>query len=137
MLGTVRKVTYFYAAVQDRPGEGVRLLQQLKSHGINLIAFTAFPVGEDKAQLDFFPEHPEQLLNAAEKEGITLIGPKKALLIQGDDRPGALVEYHLRLSEAGINVHAANGVSGGKGGFGYVLWVKPEAFERAAEVLGA
>jgi len=136
MAGAIRKVSYFYVIVDDKPGEGLRLLTRLKDSGVNLIAFTAFPYGSGQSQLDFFPESAEQLIKAAGEEGITLVGPKNAFLIQGEDRSGALVEHHLKLSNAGINVHAANGVSDGSGGFGYVLWVKPEDYDKAAEALG-
>ena len=136
MAETVRKVEYYYATVSDKPGEGRRLLEHLSEKGVNLVAFTAFPIGGDQAQLDFFPENPEQLQKAAADAGITLVGPKKAFLIQGEDRVGALHENHLKLSNAGINVHAANGVCNGSGRFGYVLWVKPENYEAAARALG-
>ena len=136
MAETVRKVEYFYATVSDKPGEGRRLLEHLSEKGVNLVAFTAFPIGGDQAQLDFFPENPEQLQKAAADAGITIVGPKKAFLIQGEDRVGALHEHHLKLSNAGINVHAANGVCDGSGRFGYVLWVKPENYEAAARALG-
>ncbi len=136
MAETVRKVEYFYATVSDMPGEGRRLLEHLSEKGVNLVAFTAFPIGGDQAQLDFFPENPEQLQKAAADAGITIIGPKKAFLIQGEDRVGSLHEHHLKLSNAGINVHAANGVCDGSGRFGYVLWVKPEKYEAAARALG-
>ena len=136
MAETVRKVEYYYATVSDKPGEGRRLLEHLREKGVNLVAFTAFPIGGDQAQLDFFPENPEQLQKAAADAGITLVGPKKAFLIQGEDRVGALHEHHLKLSNAGINVHAANGVCDGSGRFGYVLWVKPEKYEAAARALG-
>ena len=136
MAETVRKVEYFYTTVSDKPGEGRRLLEHLSEKGVNLVAFTAFPIGGDQAQLDFFPESTEQLQKAAADAGITLVGPKKAFLIQGEDRVGALHEHHLKLSNAGINVHAANGVCNGSGRFGYVLWVKPENYEAAARALG-
>ncbi len=136
MAETVRKVEYYYATVSDKPGEGRRLLEHLSEKGVNLVAFTAFPIGGDQAQLDFFPENPEQLQKAAADAGITLVGPKKAFLIQGEDRVGALHENHLKLSNAGINVHAANGVCNGSGRFGYVLWVKPVDYEVAARALG-
>lgn len=136
MAETIRRVDYFYATVADKLGEGYRLLERLKERGVNLLAFTAFPAGEGQAQLDFFPESAEQMLKAAAEEGITLIGPKKAFLIQGEDRAGALVEHHQTLFSAGINIHAANAVSDGRGGFGCVLWVKPEDYENAAKALG-
>jgi hypothetical protein len=104
---------------------------------VNLVAFTAFPVGGGKAQLDFIPESPAQLQKAAADAHVDLVGPKNAFLIQGDDRIGALHQYHLKLANAGINVRASNGTCGGTGTFGFVLWVSPEDYERAASALGA
>ena len=136
MAEKVRKAEYFYATVEDRPGEARRLLEFCSAHSVHLINFTAFPIGEGRAQLDFFPEDVEKLRLAAQEAGIALVGPKKAFLIQGQERIGVLVEYHLKLANAGINVSAANGTIDGLGGFGYVLWVKPEDYEKAAQALG-
>lgn len=136
MAETIKDVEYFYATVEDKPGEASRLLQHFNKEGVNLVALTAFPLGDGRSQIDFFPESPDKLLEAAINAGLTLIGPKKAFLIQGEDRTGALVEHHLKLSNAGINVHASNGVCDGSGRFGYILWVKPEDYEKAARVLG-
>jgi hypothetical protein len=112
------------------------LLEFLSAHSVNLTAFTAFPRGDGRAQLDFFPENTETLHQAAKEAGIDLVGPKQAFLIQGDDRTGVLVEHHLRLADAGVNVYAANGVNDGRGRFGYVLWVRPEDYLKAARALG-
>lgn len=136
MAETIREVEYFYALVSDKPGEGRRLLEHLSERGVNLLAFTAFPVHEDKTQLDFFPESSDQLQEAADNAGIPLVGPKKAFLIQGEDRIGALHEHHLKLANAGVNIHASNGVVDGSGRFGYILWVKPDDYEKAARALG-
>jgi hypothetical protein len=68
--------------------------------------------------------------------GDGLVGPRKAFLIQGEDTIGVLVSHHTRLAQAGINVYAANGASDGKSRFGYVLWVDPSEYEKAAEILG-
>jgi hypothetical protein len=136
MAETIRIVEYFYATVGDQPGEGRRLLEHLSEQGLNLIAFTGFPLDEEHAQLVFFPDRPELLKTAAADAGIPLVGPKRAFLIQGEDRIGALHDYHLRLANAGVNVHASNGVVDGSGRFGYVLWVKPEHFDKASHALG-
>lgn len=136
MAESVKRVEYYYAVVEDRPGEARRLLEFCSAHGVSLNNLTAFPVSEGKAQIDFFPEDIDTLKVAAEEAGVPLKGPKKAFLIQGDDRLGVLVEYHLRLAGAGVNVYAANGTNDGRGGFGYVLWVRPEDYEKAAQALG-
>ena len=137
MEDTVRTIEYLYATVGDRPGEARRLLEHLSETGVNLLAFTAFPVGSGQAQLDFVPQSVEELQKAAADANIPLVGPKRAFMIQGDDRIGALHQYHLKLANAGINVVASNGVCGGTGTFGYILWVSSADYERAAEVLGA
>ena len=135
MAETVVLVDYFYATVGDKPGEARRLLEHLSEKGVNLLAFTVFPVEGNKSQLDFFPQDARLLREAAGEAGVSLVGPKKAFLIRGDDRVGALHDHHLKLANANINVHAANGVASGAGSYGYVLWVAPEDVERAMEVL--
>ena len=137
MEDTVRTIEYFYATVGDKPGEARRLLEHLSERGVNLVAFTAFPIGSGQSQIDFIPESVPQLQKAATDANVQLVGPKRAFLIQGDDRIGALHQYHLMLANAGINVRASNGVCGGTGTFGFVLWVSPEDYKRAAEALGA
>jgi len=129
-------VDYFYSTVEDRPGEGRRLLEHLSEKGVNLIAFTAFPAGGGRTQLDFVPESAEVLRSATDDAGISLVGPKKAFFIQGDDRIGALHQFLLILDNAGINVRAANGACSGMGGFGFILWVAPEDFDEAARAFG-
>jgi len=93
-------------------------------------------LGEGEVQMDFFPEDARKLKMAAEEAGIPLTGPKKAFLIRGEDRMGVLIEYHLRLSDGGVNIYAANGTADGRGGFGYILWVDEHDYEKAAEILG-
>jgi len=135
MAITVKVAEYYYANVEDEPGEARRLLAFCSAHKISLVNFTSFPVSQGKAQIDFFPENPEQLKAAAEEANISLVGPKKAFLIQGSDRIGALYDFHLKLSNAGVNIYACNGVVDGTGRFGYVIWVAPKDFEAAAVAL--
>jgi hypothetical protein len=131
----ITKVDYYYTKVEDLPGAGRRILEHISEQGVNLIAFTAFPLGAGYTQLDFIPDNADLLIKAAADAGVTLVGPKKAFLIQGDDRIGALHEHHLKLANAGISVTASNGVSDGKGRFGFVLWVNQEVVEQAARAL--
>ena len=135
MAATVIEAEYYYAQVADKPGEARKLLEFLSERRVSLLAFTAFPTGADQSQLDFFPEDPDQFRQAAADAQIPLVGPKKAFLLQGEDRLGVLYDYHLKLSNAGINIHASNGVVDGTGRFGYVIWVKPKDYEAASKVL--
>jgi hypothetical protein len=136
MAVRLRRVGYLYVNVEDQPGEAYKLLALLAERGINLLAFTAVPTGDVRAQLTIFPEDPELLASEARKAGLELEGPHPALLVQGDCELGALADVHRRLYEAGVNVFASSGVADGRGGFGYVIYIRPDDFEKAAEALG-
>jgi hypothetical protein len=133
----VKSVEYRYATVGDAPGEAQGILSALEEAGVNLIAFLGFPAGGGQSQLDLVPEDPAALSEAAERAGVTLSEPKRAFLIQGDDRVGAVADATRRLAEANVNVTAAAAVAAGSGRYGMIVWVAPDDHERAAEALGA
>jgi hypothetical protein len=133
---TIRRVEYFYVNVRDQPGEAYKLLSLFAARGINLLAFTAVPTGDARAQLTIFPDDPQRLRTEARNAALALDGPYHALLVQGDDELGALTEVHRQLYEAGVNVYAASGVADGRHGFGYLIYIRPDDFERAAHALG-
>ena len=137
MADTVRSVEYYYVTVSDTPGEGQRVLSALKDSGVNLIAFLGFPAGGGRSQLDLVPEDPESLKSAAASAGVTLSDAKRAFLIQGDDRVGAVADATAKLAEAGINLTAVAATGAGSGRYGMILWVPPADYERAAAALGA
>lgn len=137
MADSVRSVDYHYVTVQDSPGAVQGILSALREQGVNLIAFLGFPAGEGRAQIDLVPEDASALRAAAEEAGVTLSEAKRAFLIQGDDRLGAVADTTAKLADAGINVIAATAVSAASGSFGMVLWVAPGDHERAAAALGA
>lgn len=132
----ISRVEYFYSTVKDEPGEGYKLLSMLAELGINLLAFTAVPVGPMRTQLTIFPEDAAQMLDKARSAGIPLDGPHPALLVQGDDRLGAFADIHVKLYKARVNVYASSGVTDGRGSYGYILYVRPEEFDQAAKALG-
>ena len=135
-MDTIQRVEYFYVQVPDKPGEGARALAALRGAGVNLLAYSGFPAGR-RAQLDFVPSDPAQFREVAKRAKWKVKGPKRAFLIQGDDRVGACAEILDKLAAAKINVTAMDAVSAGAGRWGAILWVKPAAFKKAAQVLGA
>ena len=136
MPARIRPVAYYYATVKDRPGEAYRFLSRLAREEVNLLAFNAVPQGPAHTQLVIFPEEEGALARVAESLGLVLTGPQNALLIQGDDELGALVEVHQKLRDAKINVYASNGVTDGQGSFGYVIYLRPQDFDEAVRLLG-
>ena len=136
MPARIRRVEYFYAVVDDKPGEAYQLLAHLASGEVNLLAFNGIPLGMEKTQMVVFPEDATRLRHVADQQQLQLQGPHHAFMIHGDDELGALVDLHRKLYESGVNVVCATGVTDGRGGFGYIVYVRHEDFENAAEVLG-
>jgi len=135
MAFEIRRVEYFYTTVKDQPGEAYKVLSVLASLGINLLAVTAVPFGPMNTQLTIFPEDAGRLRSEAQKSGLKLEGPQPALLVQGDDKLGALVEVHMKLFDADVNIYASSGVSDGKGSYGYIIYVRPDDYEKAVTAL--
>jgi len=136
MAHNIRKVCYFYSTVEDKPGEAFKLLSSLSDIGINLLAFTAVPIGPRRTQLSLYPDDDCQMMDEAKKIGIKLDGPHHALLVQGDDKLGALAEIHEKLYQANVNVYASNGVTDGRGNYGYLVYTRPQDYDLAVTTLG-
>ncbi len=136
MAFTIQRVEYYYTTVKDQPGEAYNILSLLEEMGVNQLAFTAVPVGPNSTQLAIFPKEPAKLIHEAKLAGMVLDGPHHVLLVEGDDELGALANIHEKLFKANVNVYASTGVTDGKGSYGYLIYVKEDDFERAAETLG-
>jgi len=136
MADTVRLVEYFYVMAPQKPGVGAALLAELRQAGVNLLAFTGFPSGRG-AQVDFVPEDGAAFRAVAKKARWKVTGPKRALLVMGDDRPGVIAEFMQRLADAKINVTAIDALCAGSGRYGAILWVAPRDVTRAARKLGS
>ena len=137
MADRVRKVSYCTLEVPSRPGRAAAALAALREAGVDLLAFTGFPLGGGRAQLDFAAESLAGVRRVARREGWRLGRPKRAFLVQGGDRVGAVHAHLGRLAEAGINVTAVDAITAGAGRYGVILWVKPRDVARAARALRA
>jgi predicted amino acid-binding ACT domain protein len=135
MSTSVRRIEYFYTTVQDQPGESYRFLSLLAELGINLLAFNAVPIGPNLTQVMIFPDDAAKLKSEAKKAGLTLSGPNLALMAIGDDEIGVLAGLFEKLYRAGINVYSSNAVTDGAK-FSFILFVRPEQYETAAQALG-
>lgn len=136
MPDKARRIDYFYVMVDDKPGQVSQTLEKLKAAKVDFLAMCAFPVDGGKSQLDLVPKDPEKLQKAAAAAGIALSPRRQAFLVQGSDRPGACAQTLKKLADAGINVHAVQGIAGGTRRYGMILWPKKDQFEAAARALG-
>jgi hypothetical protein len=137
MADRIRKINYTYVMVPHRPGKGVEVLGALREAGINLLAFSAFPAGSGKAQVDLVTDDLPGMRRIARRNNWRLKAVRRGFLVQGDDRVGAVHRVLEKLAGARINATAADAVTAGQGRYGMILWVKPKDFSRAARALGA
>lgn len=137
MADRVRKVSYCNTTVSSRPGQGARVLAELKDEGVDMMAFSGFPAKGGKSQLDFITNDLAGVRRVAKRNGWRLGKTKKGFLIQGSDTLGAVHRHIQKLADRKINITAADAVCAGKGRYGMILWVKPKDYARAARTLRA
>jgi hypothetical protein len=136
MAVSIRVVDYFATTLANRPGTGAKALSVFRSARVPLRAVHAFPSGA-RTQMDLVPANAGKLKRAARAGRIRLGRPKKAFLIEGDDRTGVVAGVLGALGEAGINVTAVSAAVAGRGRFAAILWVKPRDVAAARRALGA
>ena len=137
MADRVRKINYCYAKVSARAGQGAAILSKLRDAGVDLLAFTGFPIGGGKAQLDFVSADMAGVRRVARKEGWRLSKTKKGFLVQGSDALGACHRQLKKLADERISVTAVDAVAAGRQRYGMILWVKPKDYARASRTLRA
>jgi hypothetical protein len=123
--------------VLSRAGQGVKILETLKDAGVDLLAFTGFPIGGGKSQVDLVASKIADVQRVARKNKWQISKTKKGFLVQGTDETGAVLKVLDRLARENINVVAADAVAAGKGRYGMIFWVNPKFYNRAARILNA
>ncbi len=137
MANRVRKVNYCHVTVPHRAGQGVRVLKALADAKIDLGAMVGFPLRGGKAQLDFVADGIGPIRRLAARNGWKVSRSKRAFLLQGANKPGAVHRQLKRLADARVSVTASAGVAVGAGRYGMILWVKPGDYAKAARALKA
>ena len=137
MPTTIRKVSYAYVTVVNKSGEAARILEALRDAGVNLLAFSGFPQGRNRAQVDIVTDDIDRVMAAAKRHKWKLSRTKRAFLAQGTDEVGAALPPLARLAAAKINVIAADAVAAGERRFAMLFWVAPRDYNRAAKLLEA
>jgi hypothetical protein len=102
---------------------------------VNLVAITAVPFGTSHTQLTVFPDDTAKMQRAAQQASIPLDGPHPALVVQGNDEVGALARIHEKLRDANVHVFASTGVADGRGGYVYIMYIRPDEYELAVAAL--
>jgi len=134
MSDRVMKVNYCYVVVPNRPGQGAKVFTAIRESGVNLLAHVGFPRRKGSAQLDFVAPNLTKVRGVARKNGWRVSKQKKAFLVQGSDKSGAVNRHFARLADARIGVpgrhHAADDFFADAAGPGASVFVAQERHRR-------
>jgi hypothetical protein len=130
-----KKVEYYNIIIQGHIAEGSELLSTIADAGVDFLAYKATPLEQNRTQFTLFPINGSKMRAGAIKAGLKLDGPHSAVIITGDEEPGALAEIYRKLCQAGIQVEESSGIAHINGGYGVVLHLKQEDCDRAMAAL--
>jgi hypothetical protein len=133
-MAKVNRVTYFMANLEDKPGELLKVMQDLKGRKIGLKGLWGFGTHSGKAQLFVVAKKVEELRKFWQESGL-MAEEGTGFFIRGDDKTGAMIESLQALAEGGLNIHAVDAIAT-KGRYASFVWVQREDVEKAAEALG-
>jgi hypothetical protein len=89
--------------LEDRPGTLADVGEALGKAGINIEGLCGFPC-EGKGIGHILVEDAAAARRALEEIGVEIRGERQVLVLEVEDRPGALGEVSRRIANAGINI---------------------------------
>lgn len=89
--------------VDNEPGALARVAAAVSDAGVNLAAATCTGPSEH-ADLHILVKHAEAAKRALAISGLTVTGEREVVVVEADDRPGALADLARRVAEAGVNL---------------------------------
>jgi hypothetical protein len=90
--------------LDDRPGELAALAQVLGASGINIEGFCAVTSGGGSSEVHVLVEDEPAAFAALSSAGTVVAAEQEVLVVDVEDRPGALAEIAKSLGDAGVNI---------------------------------
>ncbi len=133
-MATTKRVTYFKAKVEDKPGALLALAKNLKTKNLGLVSLKGVGLA-GQGDILVVTKSPDDLRNEWKAMG-ALVEEGTAFFLSGEDKTGALLTSLEALANAGVNIVATEAIAVG-GRYGAILWVAPSDMEKTAQALGA
>ena len=93
--------------LDDEPGELARVGDVLGKVGANIAGLCALTTGGGQAEVHILVEDATPAFEALQNAGIKIASEQEVIVLNIDDRPGALGEVARRLGAAKINLTTA------------------------------
>jgi hypothetical protein len=115
--------------VDNEPGALARVATAISDAGVNIAAATCTGPAE-KAELHILVKHAEAAKHALSISNLAVTSEREVVVVQAEDRPGALADLARKVAAAGINLDLVYIATGTR-----VVFGAPE-LDRLREVLG-
>ena len=135
MADAIGPFDYRYVIFDAGTPSAASVLRALCSAGTGPIAFSIFPCGDGRTQLDLAAEDTGALAHLLKGMGLPVSEKRSGFLVCMDGGPCAVAAALERLDRAQIPLISVQAVSMRDGRCGALLSVKPEDVERASELL--
>ena len=133
-MASVKLVTYFKIALEDKPGTVLAVAKDLKAKNLGLLALYGYGTQPGQSELYCIPKNPDKFRSAFKSANPTF-EEGTGLLLKGEDKTGALVKALESIASAGVNMGAMYAIAAG-GKYGSFIRIASADVEKAAKVLG-
>jgi hypothetical protein len=93
--------------LDDHPGELARVGDVLGKAGANIAGLCALTSGGGLAEVHILVEDPTPAFEALQGAGIRIAAEQEVIVLEIEDRPGALGEVARKLGDANVNLTTA------------------------------
>ena len=93
--------------LDDQPGELARVGDVLGEAGANIAGLCALTTGGGQAEVHILVEDPTPAFEALQRAGIKIVSEQEVIVLDVEDRPGALGEVARKLGNADVNLTTA------------------------------
>jgi hypothetical protein len=105
--GALAMATDLTLYLDDQPGELARVGDVLGKAGANIAGLCALAGGGGRAEVHILVDDPTPAFEALKDAGITIADEEEVIVLDVEDRPGALGEVARKLGDANVNLTTA------------------------------
>jgi hypothetical protein len=134
-MAAPKRVAYFKAKLEDKPGAVLAFTQLLKSKNIGLSGLWGYGTQSGEAEVVCIPKNPDKFRTFVKTAGL-VVQEGTGFLLKGTDKTGALVKPFQAIAKAGVNVISGNAMAAG-GSYTAFLQVGAADIEKTGAAIGA